>query len=303
MASKKRKKLWMLPAGGVMMAGGLACIAVLLSAMQFTLPKKPALAAEIHSAPMLDRSVLDYVPPREEPKEAEEKEDFVYTMSIDINKVRSAAAGNPNIVGWIRIPDTPINYAVMQSDDNDFYVHHDASGRASFAGAIFADCRCNLESSDNTLIYGHNMGNGSMFHAIKNYKDHDWGMNHRYLELATLNHRYLYRVLSCNVIFGEQGASFEYWNFINMNRGDVRYFYDSVQRTAGTWYGDDFDVLDGSGDKRLLVLQTCNSGASDGMRCCLFAELVGDATFVPQYSEKSGLPGYKSETLETVPYI
>ena len=142
------------------------------------------------------------------------------------------------------------------------------------------------------------MGNGGMFHAIKNYKDKEWGEAHRYFELATLNHRYLYRVLSS--IFGEQGSTFEYWNFIDMNHGDFRYYYDSVHRTAGTWYGDDTKEPHNNAT-RYLCLQTCNSGAADGMRCCLFAELVGDGTYITQYSEKTGMPGFKMTGFNAVP--
>ena len=302
MASKKRK-LWMLPASGAMMAGGLVCIATLLIAMQFNLPQRPEISAEINTSPMLDRSALEYVPPTEPPtEEAAEpvKEDFIYTFGVDVNKVRSAAAGNPDIIGWIRIPDTPINYPVMQSNDNQFYVHHDTAGRSSFAGAIFADYRCNMETSDNTLIYGHNMGNGGMFHAIKNYKDRNWGEAHRYFELVTLNHRYLYRVVSSNVIFGERGSSFEYWNFINMNRGEMRYYFNSMRNCATVWYGDEL-ATPRDNETRMLCLQTCNSGAADGMRCCLFAELVGDGTYITQYSEKTGLPGYKLPGVAAAP--
>lgn len=300
MASKKRK-LWMLPTSAAMMIGGLVCIASMLISMQFSMPEKPQIsAAEVDSQPMLDRAALEWVPPREE-KVKEDKPDFIYTFGVDINKVRSAASGNPNIIGWIRVPDTPINYPVMQCGDNQFYMHHDASGRSSFAGAIYADYRCNVETSDNTLIYGHNMGNGGMFHAIKNYKDKEWGNAHRYFELTTLNHRYLYRVLSCNVIFGEKGSAFEYWNYINMNRGEMHYYYESVHNTPGTWYDDETSRLPRDNETRLLCLQTCNSGAADGMRCCLFAELVCDGTNIAQYSEKKGYPGYKLPAVSTAP--
>ena len=302
MASKKRK-LWMLPTSAVMMAGGLLCIASMLIPMQFSMPEKPQIAAaEVESRPMLDRAALEWVPPTEpKEEEPEEKPDFIYTFGVDVNKVRSAAAGNPNIVGWIRVPDTPINYPVMQCGDNQFYMHHDASGRSSFAGAIYADYRCTLDSSDNTLIYGHNMGNGGMFHAIKNYKDKAWGDAHRYFELTSLDHRYLYRVLSCNVIFGERGSAFEYWNFINMNRGEMHFYYESIHNTPGTWYDDEATKLPRDNETRLLCLQTCNSGAADGMRCCLFAELVCDGTNITQYSEKKGFPGYKLPGVNTAP--
>ena len=299
MDSERNSLRWMLPVSGVLLAGGAVCLGLLLTGSRFSLPKKPALAAEITSAPLLDRSELAYVPPREK---TADPSDFTYDLTIDMDAVRAAAARNHDVAGWIHIPDTPIDYAIMQCDDNDFYVHHNESGAASSAGAIFADFRCDLDSTDNSLLYGHNMGSGSMFHAIKNFKDHDWGMAHRYIEVATLEHRYLYRLLSCNVISGLSGADFEYWTFIDMNRSNIRYFRDSIKSTSETWYADDFKTI-GCCDNRLLVLQTCNSGANDGIRCCVFAELVGDATNISQFSEKEGLPGSMFEPIADSPVL
>ena len=288
------KKRWMLPTGILMLLLGFGCFGLLLLALHFTFPEKTAAAATITADPLLDRSALEWIPPTEpstEPEPTTEPPDFIYHMGIDMGKVASYHNSNPDVVGWVRIPDTCINYPIVQTTNNDFYVHHNWQGQSSFAGAIFADWRCNLDSTDNALLYGHNMGNGSMFHAIKNYKVYNWGMAHRYFEIASLSHRYLYRVVSCNVIYGEPGSKFEYWNYINMNRPNYRNYFTGIQNTAGTWYGDGLDAPRDNTD-RMIALQTCNSGASDGMRCVVFAELVGDVTNVAQYSEKQGLnPG------------
>ena len=298
MASSKQQKLWLLPAGGAAMIGGLFCFVTLLVSSQFQMPQKPQRTSQIHSFPLLNRAALAYVPPSED--EEEEKPDVVYTFGIDINQVRNAAAANPNIIGWIRVPDTPINYPVVQAGDNDFYMDKDQNGNSSAAGAIFADWRCNLETSDNSLIYGHNRGDGSMFHAVKNYKDPEWGKSHLYFELATLNHRYLYRIISCNVISGESNSSFQYWRFFNMNREESHYYYDNIKQTSAAWYGGDTQVPHDS-ENRFLCLQTCNSGTSDGIRCCVFAELVGDGTYITQYSEQEGMPGYKLSAQDMTP--
>ena len=290
--SARSKKRWMLPTGILMLLAGLACFALLYIALRFTFPQKTASAAEIGGSTMLDREALEWVPPTEAPTEPPtEAPDFIYNMGIDLGTVASYHASNPDVIGWVRIPDTAVNYPIVQSTDNDFYVHNDWTGSYSFSGSIFADWRCNLDSTDNCLLYGHNMASGSMFSAIKNYTVYDWGMAHRYFEIASLTHRYLYRVVSCNIVYGEQGANFEYWNYISMNRPNYRYFYNSIVNTSSVWYGDGLDAPKDNTD-RMIALQTCNSGASDGMRCVVFAELVGDVTNVAQYSEKQGIdPG------------
>lgn len=285
----KQTQRWMLPVGVLMLLGGLVCLGVLALAMLFRFPEKQVAAAEFTDAPLLDRKALEWVPPTEAPTEQPvEEPDFVYTMGIDMAKVASHHAANPDVIGWVRIPDTCINYPIVQTNNNDFYVDHSWQGAPSFAGAIFADWRCTLDTTDNALVYGHNMGNGTMLHAIKNYKVYEWGMAHRYFEVASLSHRYLYRVVACSVLYGELGAKFDYWNYISMNRPNYRYYYDSIKGTAGTWYGDGLPAPKDNQD-RMIALQTCNSGAHDGMRCILFAQCVGDVTNVTEFSEKQGL--------------
>lgn len=297
MHNEKKRKLWMLPTGIAMLLAGLMAIGLLVVAMHFQFPEKAEVSAEITGEPLLNRKALEWVPPTEPPTEPVTEPDFIYTMGIDLNKVNSYHASNNDVVGWVRIPDTCINYPIVQTNNNSFYVDHSWTGAPSFAGAIFADWRCDLDTTDNALVYGHNMGNGTMLHAIKNYKVYDWGMAHRYFEVASLTHRYLYRVVSCNVIYGEKGSKFEYWNYVCMNRPNYRYYYDMIHATAGTWYGDPLETPKDNQD-RMIALQTCNSGASDGMRCVLFAVLVGDVTNVAEYNETLGLDPGKHPPVE-----
>ncbi len=81
---------------------------------------------------------------------------------------------NPQVIGWIYIPDSNINYPVLQGSDNSFYLTHAVNGEYSAAGSVFVDKR-GLES-ENTVIYGHNMGKYSnvMFHDITNFSDKVW---------------------------------------------------------------------------------------------------------------------------------
>ena len=67
---------------------------------------------------------------------------------------------NPEVVGWIRIPETPIDFPVMQTTDNQFYLHHGLDGEYDRLGLPFLDYECCLEESDQLIVYGHNMGEG-----------------------------------------------------------------------------------------------------------------------------------------------
>ena len=81
-------------------------------------------------------------------------------------------AQNKDIIAWIYCPGTPINYPVVQSADNDYYLRRLLDGKRNTAGTIFADYRNAPDFSDfNTLIYGHNMRNETMFGTLKEYKN------------------------------------------------------------------------------------------------------------------------------------
>ena len=77
---------------------------------------------------------------------------------------------NPDMVGWIMIEDTVINYPVVQTpDDPEYYLHRDFDGQDNARGCLFADVKCDVENSDNVIIYGHHMNDGSMFGELMNY--------------------------------------------------------------------------------------------------------------------------------------
>lgn len=214
-------------------------------------------------------------PPTEPTTEPPTTESIAYEMQIDLQKVQEHHAVNPDVIGWVYIQDTPINYPVVQYSDNAYYIDKNWQGQYSFSGCIFADYQCSIPLSQNSLLYGHNMGNGTMFHAVKYYKDAEWGNEHLYFEVATLGKRYLYKALSLNVLYGEAGAAFDYWNCVNMTRPKFEWFIQNIYETSDVWYGD-AENLPEYGKDRIISLQTCNSGANDGMRCVLFAQCVGE---------------------------
>ena len=86
---------------------------------------------------------------------------------------------NPEIVAWITIPDTDVNYPVVQGDDNLYYLTHLPTGEYNASGSIFLDYRAAPDFSDPySVLYGHNMKNGSMFTSLTNYEDQDFYDDH-----------------------------------------------------------------------------------------------------------------------------
>ncbi|MBC1550864.1 class B sortase [Listeria sp. FSL L7-1434] len=86
---------------------------------------------------------------------------------------------NKDMVGWLTIADTEVDYPILQSTDNDYYLHHNYKNEKARAGSIFKDYRNTNEFLDkNTIIYGHNMKDGSMFADLRKYLDKDFFEEH-----------------------------------------------------------------------------------------------------------------------------
>ena len=87
----------------------------------------------------------------------------------------------PDAIGWIYVPDTNINYPIMQGEDNDFYLTHGTDGRSLKCGCIELDFRCENRFQNNfNILYGHNMKNGSMFANVCRFKEKSYYDSHPY---------------------------------------------------------------------------------------------------------------------------
>ena len=101
-------------------------------------------------------------------------------------QVQRLSAEHSDSVAWLYIPDTSINYPIMQSEDNSYYLHRATDGSYLYAGSLFMDYRNSSDFTDfNSVIYGHNMGNGTCFADIPNYENEEYFMNHSYGWLTT----------------------------------------------------------------------------------------------------------------------
>ena len=105
---------------------------------------------------------------------------------------------NASAVGWLYCEGTPINYPVVQSTDNSYYLNHLYDNQSNSSGAIFMDALNGPELTDaNTLIYGHNMKNGTMFASLQNYKHQSYYDKHPVIYYLTKDHDYRIDVFSC----------------------------------------------------------------------------------------------------------
>ena len=142
--------------------------------------------------------IPEEIPP-EEPKgwqEAPVQDDPQYEAmrEIDLAALREV---NPDVVGWIRIPGTEIDYPLMQGEDNQYYLERTWKGEPNAAGSIFLEQHCSADLSDfNTIIYGHRMKNGSMFAALKYYNTVEYLQEHPYVYILDDAGPHRYEVFS-----------------------------------------------------------------------------------------------------------
>ncbi len=106
----------------------------------------------------------------EESEAESETTEVTYTYSITIPDFEYLSSVNSDVVGWIQIPGTAVNYPMVQGTDNDYYLTHLYTGATSSNGAIFMDSGTTEQLKDkNAIIFGHNMKDGSMFATLNNY--------------------------------------------------------------------------------------------------------------------------------------
>jgi len=102
----------------------------------------------------------------------------------------------PDVIGWLYCEGTPINYPVVQAKDNDYYLRRMINGKYNIGGTIFMDYRNNADFSDEiTIIYGHNMKNGSMFGTVPKYKKQSFLEKHPVMIFRTPEKNYTFEVL------------------------------------------------------------------------------------------------------------
>ena len=108
--------------------------------------------------------------------EPEEETDPNMERIVDFQNLQQI---NPEILAWITVPGTPIDYPVALGEDNSYYLNHTVTGESNILGSIFATAGTDFEES-HIILYGHNMASGKMFGSLKKYHDKDFRNSTRY---------------------------------------------------------------------------------------------------------------------------
>lgn len=203
------------------------------------------------------------VPPLETPdaQMSERTEAPVLTV-MDFSSLQTR---NPDIVAWISIDDTDIDYAVTQTDNNDFYLRHDMYREKNRNGSLFLDSANSADFSDpNSIIYGHNMRSGAMFAGLNRFKDRSYFDAHKTGRLFTLDKTYSLDIFAVAVVpavgdaYTKVFASASEWDtFLQKLKDDALF----SRAEALAW------------ETRLITLSTC-SYEFDNSRTILVAKVT-----------------------------
>ncbi|TCL57258.1 sortase B [Kineothrix alysoides] len=169
---------------------------------------------------------------------------------------------NSDIVGWITIQDTMIDYPVMYTPkDGEYYLHRNFMQKYSLSGVPFIDAACSVTPrSDNVIVYGHNMKNGSMFSGLLSYQDETYWRAHKKILFYTSEEVQEYEILAAFLIDAADASQVEKYFSVNFS-GEKEFdsYIEAVKKKS--FYRTEVDVQYGDG---LLTLSTCSYQITDG---------------------------------------
>ena len=186
-------------------------------------------------------------------------DDATSTRNNLLPQYQALYAQNSDLAGWIQIDGTNINYRVMQSKHApDFYLKHNFEKADSPHGCPYVQTNCNLQTpSDNILVYGHNMKDGTMFSDLLQYKRESFWQQHRIIQFDTLTAQAEYTVMA--VFQGEAEDLFAYYQFANAETPqEFAAYVDACKGVALYETG----VTAAYGDK-LITLSTCDDSGKN----------------------------------------
>lgn len=175
------------------------------------------------------------------------------------NKYDELYSQNNDLIGWIKIEDTIIDYPIMQSRDNpNFYLTHNFSKDYSRFGVPYMQENCSV-LSDNIIIYGHNMKNKSMFNELTKYSNKDFYNSHKFIHLDTLSEQRTYEVI-CAFKTVANANGFDYYNFV---KSDTKEDFSAYIEKCKALSFYDTGLSAECGDK-LITLSTCEYSKNNG---------------------------------------
>lgn len=190
----------------------------------------------------------------EEEKEIEEKEEII--IPIDFHALKEI---NPDIYAWIDIDDTNVHYPIVQSStDDSYYLEHTIEGAEGYPGSIYTERVNTKDFSDfNTLIYGHNMRDGSMFNHLHKFSDAEFFASHDKITIYTEDEIKEYTIYAA-LIYDDRHIM----NCFDFSRTDERERFIQTVKESRNLRNQFRDGIEITADSNLITLSTCTEDPS-----------------------------------------
>ncbi len=190
----------------------------------------------------------------------EEEEEIELTV---LEEYETLYNKNKRMIGWLKIEDTNIDYPVLQTTDNIFYLDHNFEQEYDRNGSLFLDAECDIvHRNTNLIIYGHHMRSGKMFGNLNKYSSESYYKEHPTIQFDTIYEKGTYQVMYVfrSKIYNEDEIVFKYYQFFDAV--SEKEFTSNMQEMAALSLYDT-GVTASFGDE-LLTLSTCDNSETDG---------------------------------------
>ena len=170
---------------------------------------------------------------------------------------------NKRLIGWVKIDDTNIDFPVVQTVDNEYYLTHNLYQEYDKNGTIFMDKDCDvLKPSTNLILYGHHMQSGKMFGRLDRYEKESYWKEHQYIQFDTIYEKCTWQIMYVfrSKVYSHEEIVFKYYQFIDAN-GEQEFNSNMQEMAALSLY--DTGVTAEYGDQ-LLTLSTCDYEEKNG---------------------------------------
>lgn len=176
---------------------------------------------------------------------------------------------NNDIVGWLKIDDTNINYPVMQTKDKpNYYLRRNFYKEYSQWGTPFLAESCDIQSSDNLIIYGHHINNSKMFGELEHYKKEEYYKNHKYIKFYTMNEKKEYEIIAVFKTVAYTGFKYYQYNSFN-NQREFETFIKKCRELS--FYNIEKNINYG---EKLIILSTCEYSQENGRLVVVAKEIL-----------------------------
>lgn len=221
------------------------------------------------------QETLPSADPKPKPDSTEPTAPIENPEPVILSEYAELYAQNSDMVGWIHIPDTRVNYPVVQSPDTpNFYLDHGFDKSETDYGCPYVAEICDLDRpSDNLIIYGHHKKNGSMFTDLKKYRKQSFWEEHKTFTFDTIYEKQTYEVVAVfkTVVYTQSAKEFRYYLFSN---ADTPEEFDEYIAKCKALAFYDTGVSASYGDQ-LITLSTCEYSNQNG-RLVVVAKKISD---------------------------